>query len=86
MDASAPSCSSQDHSGARAVGPTKVPYVAVPAQHRSRERLSPLECYLLTVVDGKNDVRSILWVAPLRELDVLRGLKRLHERGVVQFR
>ncbi len=70
----------------RVVGPTKVPYVAVPAQHRSREGLSPLECYLLTVVDGKNDVRSILWVAPLRELDVLRGLKRLHERGVVQFR
>ncbi len=70
----------------RIVGPAKIPVIAVPPEHALRQGLSPLESYLLTVIDGKNDVRSILWVAPLRELDVLRGLKRLHERGIIQFR
>lgn len=48
--------------------------------------LSPDEAYLLSILDGRSDIRSILWVAPLRSLDVFRGLQKLRERGLVALR
>jgi hypothetical protein len=53
----------------------------------SRERtLSPLEVFLLSRVDGTWDVKSIIQVAPIREVDALRTLKKLRERGLIELR
>ncbi len=47
--------------------------------------LTPGEAYLTTLIDGRAEVRSILWVAPMRALDVLRNLKRLLDRGAIRM-
>ena len=51
-----------------------------------QEGLGPQECFLMSLLDGESDVRSILWVAPLREVDLLRTLRQLLDRGVIEMR
>jgi hypothetical protein len=48
--------------------------------------LGPQECYLMSLLDGSSDIRSILWVAPLREVDVLRTLRQMLDHGVIELR
>lgn len=62
--------------------------VPVPASGANEDagNLGPQECYLLSLMDGKSDLRSILWVAPMREVDVLRSLRLMLDRGVVELR
>ena len=50
------------------------------------ESLSPSEFFLISRVDGSWDVKSIVQIAPLREVDVLITMKRLREKGVIDFR
>ena len=45
--------------------------------------LSPQEKYLLSRIDGKRDVKSIIGVSPVRELDALRFFRRFIEEGLV---
>jgi hypothetical protein len=60
--------------------------VPIPAPGDGVEGLGPQECYLLSLMDGKSDIRSILWVAPLREVDVLRSCRILLQRGVIELK
>jgi len=48
--------------------------------------LHPAEAFLITMLDGKSDIKSIVWLAPLREVDVMKGLQRLHQRGLIELR
>jgi len=48
--------------------------------------LGPQESYLISLLDGKADIRSIIWVAPLREIDVLRTLRQMLDQGVIELR
>lgn len=50
------------------------------------EQLSPAEFFLISRIDGKWDVRSVVQIAPIREVEALRTLKRLRERGIVDLR
>jgi hypothetical protein len=63
--------------------PTKVPTLLRPVDVLESENLSPTEFFLLSRIDGSWDVKSIIQIAPLREADVLRTLKRLRESGVI---
>ncbi len=64
----------------------KVPVLTRPAEELATEaRLSPAEFFLLSRIDGLWDVRSIIQVAPLREADALRTLKRLRELGMIEL-
>jgi len=47
---------------------------------------TPEESFLLSLVDGKNDVRTLVWLAPMRALAVVRGLKGLVDSGAVILR
>ncbi len=49
------------------------------------ESLSPGEAYLTTLIDGKAEIKSIQWIAPMRALDVLRNLQRLLDRGMIRL-
>ena len=61
--------------------------VPVPLPHAAAQReLHPTEAFLLTMLDGKSDIKSIVWLAPLREVDVMKGLQRLHQRGLIELR
>jgi hypothetical protein len=47
--------------------------------------LSPEEVFLVSRVNGTWDLKSIISISPLREVDALRAFKKLRERGVVDL-
>jgi len=44
------------------------------------------ESFLLEHVDGRTTVQSLLWVAPMRDVDVLKSLGRMLKKGWVELR
>jgi len=67
----------------RVLDPSSVPFLAKPAELLGAERLSATESYLAGLLDGKSDIRTVLWLAPMREIDVLLALKSLLDRGLI---
>ena len=53
---------------------------------RESELLSSDDLLLLDLVDGRWDVRSLAWIAPMRKIDVVRGLLRLQKHGCIELR
>jgi len=47
--------------------------------------LAPEQTFLLSLVDGETDVRSILWLSPLRDVDVLIELRRLARKNLIEL-
>jgi hypothetical protein len=43
------------------------------------------ESFLLSLIDGVTDIKSILWLSPLREVDVLRALEQMQDRGLISI-
>jgi len=71
---------------------TQVPADAVPRRVRpdeppgsEGEMLSSEEILLLDLVDGHWDVRSLSWIAPIRKIDIVRGLLRLRKYGCIEL-
>jgi len=62
----------------RVLGPHRVPLLV-----RQPDAPTPEESFLLTLIDGTNDVRALLWLAPMRALAVVRSLKSLLDAGAV---
>jgi hypothetical protein len=56
-----------------------------PVEEMEGERLSPEEFFLLSRIDGTWDVKSIIQISPIREIDALRTLKRMIEKGVIEL-
>ena len=63
------------HSPLLLVAPAEIP----------RLRLSSADKYLLSRCDGRRSVRQLVQIAPLKELEVLKTLRRLADGGVVQL-
>ena len=63
--------------------PAKIPVLARAAEQLTAQALTPTEFFLLSRIDGVWDVKSIVQVAPLREADTLRSLKRMREGGLI---
>jgi hypothetical protein len=68
------------------VPPTKVPVVVSPEERLTAEQMSPEEFYLLSRIDGSWDIKSIIQITPLREVDALRTLKRMRENGFIELK
>ena len=49
----------------------------------SDDRISEHESFLLQLIDGQWEVRSLVWIVPLRKVETVRALMRLIERGLV---
>jgi len=63
--------------------------IPVPAQSEDGSLplgLGPQESFLISLFDGRADIRTILWLAPLREVDVLRCLRLMQDRGLIEIR
>jgi hypothetical protein len=58
----------------------------IPDVVRRPESCTAEESFLLSLVDGKNDVRALVWLAPMRALAVVRSLKSLVDAGAVVLR
>jgi hypothetical protein len=66
--------------------PDRIPVLTVPIEQLEAQNLSPMDFFLLSRIDGKWDVKSIIQVAPLREVEALRTLKRMRETGMIQLK
>jgi hypothetical protein len=47
-------------------------------------QVTPKESFLLGLVDGKNDFKTILWIAPMRDVDALRTLGQMLKKGLIE--
>lgn len=43
------------------------------------------ELHLLEAIDGARNVKSLVWTAPMKLARVLRTLKKLHDRGLIEL-
>jgi hypothetical protein len=66
--------------------PNKIVMLVRPMELLTAERLSPSEFFLLSRIDGTWDVKSIIQITPIREVDVLRTLKRMREKGLIELK
>ncbi len=65
--------------------PPRTPRPRVARQEIGRLRLGAAERYLLSRCDGRRDVRQLAALAPLRELDVLKAVRRLADADLVEL-
>lgn len=65
--------------------PGKIPILKRPIESLVGDNLSPAEGFLVSRVNGSWDLRSIMSISPLREVDALRALKKLRERGIIDL-
>ncbi len=65
------------------MGPNKIPVLQCPVEDLAQHGLSPEASFLPSLIDGRNDIKSILWVAPMRTVDVLRALKQMVDKDLV---
>jgi hypothetical protein len=63
----------------------QVPLLTRPIEALSSESLTPQEFFVLSRIDGSWDVKSIIQVAPFREVEALRTLKRMREMGMIEL-
>jgi hypothetical protein len=64
---------------------TRHPRVTLPVGELGKLRLPTVDRFLLSRCDGRRDVRDITRAAPLRELDVLKALRRFADSGLVEL-
>jgi hypothetical protein len=75
-----------DHVQRQGLSYDRVPVPVADESGSSLTGLGPQECFLMSLLNGTSDVRSILWVAPLREVDVLRTLRLMLDKGLIELR
>ncbi len=63
----------------------KIPVLKQPLESLIDQDLSPEEVFLVSRVNGSWDLKSIISISPLREVDALRALKKLRERGIIDL-
>jgi len=65
--------------------PGRIPRLKMPLEQLVSQNLSPQEMFLASRVNGCWDLQSIMTISPLREVDALRALKRLREKGIIEL-
>ena len=71
---------------ARWLPPTGIPRVVPDLAQLPGASLSPEEMFLLSRINGSWDLKSIIDISPLAEVDVLRLMKRLLDQGLIDIR
>lgn len=74
-----------DHTYATSLPPAHIPLLTRPVESMGSESLTPQEFFMLSRIDGSWDVKSIIQVAPFREVEALRTLNRLLGMGVIEL-
>ena len=65
--------------------PGRIPRLKMPPEQLVSQNLSPQEMFLASRVNGCWDIQSIMTISPLREVDALRALKKLREKGIIEL-
>ena len=64
----------------------RVPELAVAQNQLRGLELSPQERYLLSRIDGARDLRAIIRVSPIREIDALKSFRKFVESKLIALR
>lgn len=75
-----------DHLRADLLADPKIPELAVPANRLRGLDLSPQERYLLSRIDGVRDLRAIIRVSPIREVDALKSFRKFVKESLIVLR
>jgi len=65
--------------------PNAVPRILISEAGLTDQQLAPQEAFLLSRINGEWDVKSVLSICPFREVDSLRMIKTLLDRGIICF-
>jgi hypothetical protein len=65
---------------------TDVPMRTAAIDGVALNKFSAEESFILEQIDGVTDIRALLWISPLREVDALKALRRMLKKGWVAFR
>jgi hypothetical protein len=65
--------------------PPRRPRLRVPPAEVARLKVSSADKYLLARCDGRRDVRALAQIAPLKELEVLKAIRRLADAELVEL-
>ncbi|HEX4439618.1 MAG TPA: DUF4388 domain-containing protein [Thermoanaerobaculia bacterium] len=64
----------------------KVPELSIPLQALTQRAFSPQEGFVLSRINGQWDVKAIMKISPMKELDVLMIFQKLNRDGVVRWK
>lgn len=65
---------------------SSIPVLVRAMNQLTNERLTPEEVFLISRVNGAWDLKSIIDISPLGEVEALRIVKRLKDRGILQLK
>jgi len=65
--------------------PNAVPKIVMSEDGLTTQPLAPQEAFVLSRINDEWDVKSILSICPFREVDSLRMIRALLERGIIGF-
>ncbi len=65
--------------------PDRVPQLKRDMKDLTGESLTPQEVFLVSRINGSWSVKDIVTISPLREVEALRVLKQLRERGIIDL-
>lgn len=68
------------------LSPTHVPTRTRASEGVVKQEVSAEESFMLEQIDGVTDIKALLWVSPMREVDSLRTLRRMIGRGWIEVR
>ena len=64
----------------------KVPEIAIAMQHLTERPFSPHEGFVLSRINGQWDVKSIMKISPMKELEVLMIFQKFLKDGVIRWK
>jgi len=64
----------------------KVPELAIPLHSLTQRPFTPHEGFVLSRINGQWDVKSIMKISPIKELDVLMIFQKLLKDGVIHWK
>jgi hypothetical protein len=68
------------------VKPNAVPEIAIPLAEVTAQTLSPQEGFILSRINGQWDVKAIMKISPMKELEVLMIFHRFLQAGVISWK
>jgi uncharacterized protein DUF4388 len=66
--------------------PDRVPLLLKQLDELTQEPLTPEEGFLISRINGEWTIRDVVSIAPLSEIDALRTLRRLRQRGIIDLK
>ena len=68
------------------ISPDRVPVFLKPTEEIEKANIGSDAAYLVSLIDGKTDIKSMLWLAPMSEMETLRALQRMVDLELIDLK